>query len=881
MNLVPLNRLCKSLRGDVGTLPTVSGFSAFYLETDEVAILSSEDIRCFYYLFLVPHQWRRYMAFAKVVPDALKPPNMKGQRCYLVSRVLPMGWLNSVGLAQHVHRNVVRWAMQADGQVGGGEQELRRDRPATSSRSMFRIYLDNWDEVRKVDKELVREIEGKPSPGQLAMRQQYANLKLPRHPKKAVEGSLRSEIQGAILDGEAGVAYAKPDKVLKYLGLAWELVQRGGATQREPQIVAGGLVYICMFRRPLLCSLNAIWSHIESLKHEPPVVRRPIPRNVKFEIIRFLGLSPLAQMDFRLPMRPQVTASDASTTGGGICTSTGLTSYGMVAQQALARGDTPEGFDTVQVLTVGLFDGIGALRVACDALQVPVAGHINVECNEKANRVVESAFPGCITVSDIHLVNEDMVQQWACVFTSVGVILLGAGPPCQDVSKLNADRRGSQKGNRSSLYKEIPRIKTLLCRGFPWAQVHLLVESVASMDEQDRTAMSKDLEMYPLRIDASGVSLAHRPRLYWVTWEVQDEPGFALLPPSNSGWAQVIEVKLEADLDEKDYVEAGWSLLPGERLATFTASRPSDRPGRKPAGLPSCDQSTRSRWQEDGHRFPPYQYKPKFSLHHRNGGVRVASTREREVILGFPLDYTQFCVTKNERIGARYDDLRKTLLGNSWSVPVVGSLFKQLFERLGLMEHISMQDWVNRLCPGKGNHLQGVLLRPPLRRDATQIHPEEGGLPSRLAGLVSVKGEDLLLQGPSEYVVKHQRFRNTISSKLWKWREVCGWSWAGDPEPINQLEMRATLTTLKWFVQENKCFKCRVLHLTDSLVVLHTLSRGRSSSRKLRRTVMRINALLLAANIHPIWAYIHTSQNPADRPSRKVKKTKWGKGKQD
>lgn len=44
MNLTPLNALTQSLKGDVGTLPGLSGFSGFLLEDGEVAVLSSEDI---------------------------------------------------------------------------------------------------------------------------------------------------------------------------------------------------------------------------------------------------------------------------------------------------------------------------------------------------------------------------------------------------------------------------------------------------------------------------------------------------------------------------------------------------------------------------------------------------------------------------------------------------------------------------------------------------------------------------------------------------------------------------------------------------------------------------------------------------------------------
>ena len=83
----------------------------------------------------------------------------------------------------------------------------------------------------------------------------------------------------------------KPDKILKYMGLAWELVHRGRSTQRELQVVAGGLVYMAMFRRQLLGGLNAVWRHIEELKHEPPVVRRALPREVKGEILRVCGPS--------------------------------------------------------------------------------------------------------------------------------------------------------------------------------------------------------------------------------------------------------------------------------------------------------------------------------------------------------------------------------------------------------------------------------------------------------------------------------------------------------------------------------------------------------------------------------------------------------------
>lgn len=876
MNMVPVNRLCRSLRGDVGTLPTIAGFSAFYLEDSEVAVMSSEDIKCFYYLFKIPKDWQRFMGFARPVPHQLVPPHLRHEPCHLVAQVLPMGFINSVGLAQHIHRNVIRWTLDKATPGEGGERELRRDRPAPVHADMFRVYLDNWDQIRKVDKALVSEVEGTPSVEQLALRHQYSELELPRHPRKSVESSCKTEVQGALLDGRSGVAFAKPEKVLKYLGLGWELVKRDRASMRELQVVAGGFVYITMFRRPLLCCLNEIWSHIESLKGYPPVVRVELPVGVRREILRFMALVPLAQMDFRLPMTQQVTASDASSSGGGICCSTGLTPYGLAAEGALVRGELPEPMDVVEVLTIGLFDGIGALRVAADLLHLPVAGHISVECDAYANRVLEAGFPGATFVDRVQDVTAELVQQWACEYSSVGVVLIGAGPPCQDVSKLNVDRKGSQRGRRSSLYKEIPRVKQLVEARFPWAQVHIFVESVASMDKEDRSAMSMDLGLLPQRVDSVGISLARRPRLYWMTWELVSEAGLGLTDFVGTEWERLREVLLTGEIDQKEFLEPGWMVPAGQRLATFTTSRPSNVPGRRPAGLYTCDDATLARWRSDQHRYPPYQYKPEFCVHHGFKECRVASIQEREVILGFPVDYTAQCVVKQYRHTDWASDIRKSLLGNSWSVPVVVCLLKQLFERLGIVRFATIQQLLDRLAPGGGAHLQTVLRRPPLARASPQVY-RETTLARRLSGLVSIKGEDLLLQASSEQLMRTQRLRASIPSKLWKWKTVTGWAWQGTPEHINVLEMRAVLTTVKYWIVKRKMSHCKIIHLTDSLVVLHALSRGRSSSRKLRRTIMRISALLLTANLHPVWTYVHTGQNPADRPSRRVLRRKWQK----
>ena len=97
-------------------------------------------------------------------------------------------------------------------------------------------------------------------------------------------------------------------------------------------------------------------------------------------------------------MSPVVTASDASSSGGCICASSGHTSFGVTAQASPVRGELAEPNFDMEVLTVGLFHSIAALRVAMDVLRA-LAGHVSVECKPLANPVVESSFPGSIMVA--------------------------------------------------------------------------------------------------------------------------------------------------------------------------------------------------------------------------------------------------------------------------------------------------------------------------------------------------------------------------------------------------------------------------------------------------------------------------------------------------
>ena len=610
--------------------------------------------------------------------------------------------------------------MRSIGPSRQGQTEFRKDQPFSSSEWLYRVYLDNFDILDKKDSNLAQLIQGKPSHEVQALRDAYEQWGLPRHPKKSVEQSTKAEIQGAMVDGIAGLVKPKPDKVIKYVELALLLLQKGESTQRQMQIVCGGFVYCCMFRRALLGTLNAVWQFVVSFKGDPPFIKRRLSGPVCSELLRFVMLVPLAQMNLRAPMKGAVTASDASEYGGGFCVSKGLTPMGCHAASCHVRGDLPDIDDHVQVLTVGLFDGIGALRVSADVLLLPMGGHISSEVNPEGRRVLESQFPDTESVGNVEDIDDDMVKSWALRYSNVGLVLVGGGPPCQGVSGLNADRKGSLKDARSKLFVHVPRIFKLCRKYFRWAQVHRLMESVASMDCSDRRVMSEAMGCLPWKIEAAGISLCRRPRLYWISWELREENGVKLLPPDYDDWDSFGEVVLTAEIDAKEFVTSGWQLN-GDVLPTFTTSRPREHPGNRPAGLWQCTADEVDRWKKDRHRYPPYIYRWQHGLSNAQGDWRLPSISEKEVMMGFPVGYTSPCLPKAQQHGDYFMDVRHSLIGNSWHVPVISWLMLQLFQPLGMSSLESLRDVVRACTPGTSDRLSTYLRRMPLRQQRKPI----------------------------------------------------------------------------------------------------------------------------------------------------------------
>ncbi|OLP79318.1 hypothetical protein AK812_SmicGene40405 [Symbiodinium microadriaticum] len=407
MDLRPINQLFEAIAGDLHTLPMLSQLFPLELFPYENVIISSEDIKSMFYIVGLPESWKPLLAFGREVPDFLKPKGVT-EPCVLTSRVLPMGFINSVAVAQCLHRNIVNQAVDRFGL--SRDQEIRKDQALPAASLSYRVYLDNFDSLYRTNREAADLLAGSLSPLSAGLREVYEELKVPINEKKSVKSALRAEMQGGLVDGIEGIIAPKADKIARYLRGAWYLLQSKSCDLKRIQMVAGGLVYLFSYRRCLMSCLNEIWCFISSFEGKLRVWK-VIPPRVKMEISSSIALSPLAYMDLRCEFDPVVAASDASESGGGLSYSSGLTQFGVEAMSKSIRGLSDSISDDNQVFVVSLFDGIGTCRAALDLIGAKVAGYVAVEPDDSARRVVECAFGSTEFFTSGTLVTDEVVKR--------------------------------------------------------------------------------------------------------------------------------------------------------------------------------------------------------------------------------------------------------------------------------------------------------------------------------------------------------------------------------------------------------------------------------------------------------------------------------------
>eukprot|EP00971_Amphidinium_carterae_P310249 6165189-Amphidinium_carterae.2 len=184
--------------------------------------------------------------------------------------------------------------------------------------------------------------------------------------------------------------------------------------------VVGKLIHMFEFRRQCLSALDVTFAYARELQERPRVSALPLV--VGDELLVAGCLLPFARANLRADFCSTVTCSDASPSGGGSATSTGLTPLGRRLLHQLEHASLEQ---VEPVLIFGFADHLGALRRACDLLQLQPVAYFGIGSSKVPRQVVREAWPSVVQLPALDLITHAQLAQWRHHFKQVRTVLLG------------------------------------------------------------------------------------------------------------------------------------------------------------------------------------------------------------------------------------------------------------------------------------------------------------------------------------------------------------------------------------------------------------------------------------------------------------------------
>ncbi|OLP93918.1 hypothetical protein AK812_SmicGene24117 [Symbiodinium microadriaticum] len=287
------------------------------------------------------------------------------------------------------------------------------------------------------------------------------------------------------------------------------------------------------------------------------------------------------------------------------------------------------------VVHLSFFDGIGvaseALRRISDNVLLTMSWETNTACADFTHERFGSIQMGDVADIDIDKIAAYIDQQLG---QQQFILLITAGPPCPDFSRMKKSPKGAD-GDSGWMFKHMIDVEYNLRLRFQGRPFETVIENVVPHPSlRDRLLeMTEPSCMRPVVIDASDGGLVQRKRLWWTSIDWQDvENKLARNTPWSTSWKT-----------DDDWPRAHWQAhVSYESFAT------------------NVPLYTTHRWQDDHHRYPPWQYEEQFLVQWPDGTSSTAPTELREQLQGLPVGYT-------EKLAG--DTQRDVALGNAWHLP--------------------------------------------------------------------------------------------------------------------------------------------------------------------------------------------------------------------
>ena len=290
-----------------------------------------------FYLFKLPPQWMPFLAFNLVVDGAVIGAQT-GTSYALCCSVIPMGWLNSVGIMQEISENLLlHQGLDPRNQIARGRvlpqwlnQVLRQ--AVGDNRSWWHVYLDNYAGGERLTPE--GSGEGACIFHEMA-EDAWRTAGVVSSDKKRVSGERIATELGAQLNGDSKTLGVGTEKLVKTIqSTLWMLNQRF-LTRKQVQIMAGRWVFILQFRRPAMSFLQQTWKFISG---NTPITAK-LRREVKGEFLALVSMAPLLHCNLGAEISHHLICTDASEKAGSVELASGLTVTGQDFLTAAEAGE--------------------------------------------------------------------------------------------------------------------------------------------------------------------------------------------------------------------------------------------------------------------------------------------------------------------------------------------------------------------------------------------------------------------------------------------------------------------------------------------------------------------------------------------------------------
>lgn len=311
---------------------------------------------------------------------------------------------------------------------------------------------------------------------------------------------------------------------------------------------------------------------------------------------------------------------------------------------------------------ISLFNGMNTGRQALENVGIKVNKYYSSEIKPYAIELTQHHFPDTIQVGDV-----TKWKEWDIDWKSIDLIL--SGSPCQDLSA--AGKRAGINGKKSSLFFVFVDILNHIKQLNP--NVLFLQENVGSASKLDVGIMSRELGVYPVRINSKLVVAQLRDRYYWSNIRTKQDGMFGDLVTD-------IPQPKDRNIMFKDIITGGrvervkaLALLESESRVCTSQESIKKRAAKEFINMIYVDTDKHvalKTWNGDGSSQEYLKHRNEttgmLTLIQEEQKVRTVNKIEMCRLQGFPDNYCDILPTKKAG----------SLLGDGWTLPIIEHIFK-------------------------------------------------------------------------------------------------------------------------------------------------------------------------------------------------------------